>query len=66
MIEHDIIFDLTDSQFPEGTTFGPWEERTREYVLGFPETNARYMALCRRLNEVRTVEKVVGFAEASS
>lgn len=58
MHEHGVIIDLTDSQFPEGTTFGPWEERTREYVFSFPETVVRYQTIIRRLNELRTLQKV--------
>jgi len=58
LLEHDVILDLTESQFPEGTVFGSWEERTREYVLGFPTTNARYLRLVQRLNELRTLQKV--------
>lgn len=58
LLEHDVIFDLTDSQFPPGTEFGPWEERTREYVLSFEPTRERYAALLRRCNELRTLDKV--------
>lgn len=56
--EHGVIIDLTASQFPEGTEFGPWEARTREYVLSYPETVERYLTFARRLNEIRTLEKL--------
>lgn len=36
------MVDLTRQQFPAGTTFTADEERTREYVLSFPETAKRY------------------------
>lgn len=58
LLEHGVIFDCTATQFPEGCEFGPWEERTRDYVLSFPETNRRYMLLVQRLNEVATIEVV--------
>jgi hypothetical protein len=58
LLDNDVEYDLTAVQFPEGTTFGPWEERTREYVLGYPATKARYMAFVRRLNELRTLDNM--------
>lgn len=56
--DHGVIIDLTESQFPTDTVFGPWEERTREYVLGFAGTRSRYDKMVRRLNELRTLERV--------
>jgi hypothetical protein len=53
-----VIFDLTEVQFPEGTTFGPWESREREYVLSFDPTAERYQLLLQRVNEVQTIERV--------
>ncbi len=53
-----VIIDLTDSQFPEGSEFGPWEERTREYVLGFQPTLDRYTLLKQRIMEVQTIDMV--------
>jgi hypothetical protein len=64
MIEHGVFIDLTEEQFPEGTKFGPWEERTRDYVLSFPETRDRYQALAQRLNEIRTLERIDAFGES--
>jgi hypothetical protein len=58
LLDNGVEYDLTASQFPEGTEFGPWEERTREYVLGYPATKARYFALVRRLNECRTLDTI--------
>lgn len=62
LIDHDVIVDLTEDQFPEGTTFGPWEERARDYVLSYPRTRERYLTLVRRLNEIRTLERVAALA----
>lgn len=58
LLDHGVILDLTESQFPEGTTFGPWEERTRVYVLSYPKTLARYLKIVQRLNELRTLDRV--------
>lgn len=41
------VVDLTQQQFPAGTTFTADEERSREYVLSFPETVMRYGRLIR-------------------
>jgi hypothetical protein len=58
LVGHGVIIDLTDEQFPAGSTFAAWEERDRDYVLSFPDTVRRYNVLTRRLNEVRTIEVV--------
>lgn len=63
MVEHGVFIDLTDSQFPEGTKYGPWEDRSREYVTSFPETRARYQLLCKRMNELRTLDNLARFGE---
>jgi hypothetical protein len=57
-VEGDIVIDLTDTQFPDGCNFSAWEDRDREYVLGYPETRRRYDVLLRRYNEVRTIQDV--------
>jgi hypothetical protein len=41
--------DLTRQQFGETVVLQGIETRTREYVLGFPDTKRRYKALLRRL-----------------
>lgn len=56
LLDHDVIFDLTEGQFPEDTEMGAWEERTREYVMSFEPTVTRYRTLVRRLNELRTLD----------
>jgi len=53
LLANDVIYDLTASQFPEGCEFGPWEERTREYVLGYPATLARYNLYVQRIEGAR-------------
>ena len=58
LLDNGVILDATASQFPEGTEFEEWEERTREYVLGYPATLARYYLLVQRINEVATLDLV--------
>lgn len=41
--------DFTRDQFPSGTPIPRGEERSREYVLSFPETRWRYEQLRREL-----------------
>lgn len=41
--------DLTRQQFGETVVLQGIETRTREYVLGFPDTRRRYKTLLRRL-----------------
>lgn len=43
--------DLTIEQFGDGTRRGSAEERSREYVLSFPGTLARYELLGRRVRK---------------
>lgn len=61
-----VMLDLTDSQFPKGTEFSPWEERTREYVLSFAPTLERYLLLTRRIAEVQTLDMVKSVGEQRS
>ncbi len=56
--DEEVIYDLTEQQFPEGTEFGEWEQRERGYVLSFPDTQQRYVTLCRRLNEIRVLDQM--------
>lgn len=63
MDANDVMIDLTGGQFPEGTEYGPWEERTRDYVLGYPATLERYVLLTRRLAEVQTIKMVCDVGE---
>lgn len=43
--------DLTRDQFGPHEEFGPPAERTRQYVLSFPETAARYQILRERVDQ---------------
>jgi hypothetical protein len=46
--------DLTAEQFPGGLPWAPPEERSRQYVLSFPATEARHRVLkARTLRELR-------------
>lgn len=58
LLDNGVILDLTESQFPEGTKFAAWEERTKNYIISYPNTNRRYLTLVRRLNELRTLDTV--------
>lgn len=48
--DHGDEIDLTREQFPDGTEIGPGAERSREYVLSFPDTERRYQRLRERVS----------------
>lgn len=58
LLDNGVILDATWVQFPDGTEVGPWEEREREYVLGFPETLTRFQLLMQRIDAVCTLDAV--------
>lgn len=49
-LDDGAIFDLTFQQFPEGSEpDGPFEVRSREYVVSYPDTYRRYQLLLMRI-----------------
>lgn len=50
LLPGDVVVDLTRDQFDVWEPTAPIETRTREYVLSFPETAARYAVLVEGLS----------------